>query len=68
MAKMAGLAAMGVTNLRDYILGRMDERDDFLQVLEKELENANATADTQRAEFVTDMIHLVKVRQFQDVE
>jgi hypothetical protein len=66
MAKMAGLAAEGITNLHDYIQGRIDERDDLLAALDKELKNAKDSNDTERINLVEDMINFVSVKQFQD--
>lgn len=68
MAKMASLAAEGITNLHDYIQGRMDERDDLLAALEKERKNAQDSGDTDRIKLVDDMINFVAVKQFQDAD
>jgi hypothetical protein len=68
MAKMAGLAAEGITNLRDYIQGRMDERDDLLAALEKERKNAEDSKDADRIKLVDDMVNFVTVKQFEATE
>jgi len=68
MAKMAGLAAEGITNLHDYIQGRMDERGDLLAALEKERKNAQDSGDADRIKLVDDMINFVTVKQFQDLD
>ena len=64
MAKMAGLAAEGITNLHDYIQGRMDEREDLLSALEKERLNAERAQDIEHVKFVEHLINYVKVQQF----
>ena len=59
MSKMAELHARGVTNLHDYVIGRQDEREDLLRILEKELAAADKTYDTDMVEICTSLIQLL---------
>ncbi|CAB4128980.1 hypothetical protein UFOVP225_119 [uncultured Caudovirales phage] len=56
MAKMAELHARGITNLRDYVIGRQDEREDMLRILEQELAAADKLYDTDMVEICTHLI------------
>ena len=58
MSKMAELHARGITSLRDYVLGRKDEREDMLRLLEQELAAADKMYDTDMVEICT---HLIQV-------
>ena len=58
MSKMAELHARGITNLRDYVLGRHDECEDMLRLLEQELAAADKMYDTDMVEICT---HLIQV-------
>jgi hypothetical protein len=61
MAKMAELHARGISNLRDYTLGRQDEREELLRVLEQELAAADKMYDTDMVEICTHLIQVLKV-------
>lgn len=59
MSKMAELHARGVTNLRDYTLGRQDEREDMLRLLEHELVAADKMGDIDMVEICTNLMQLL---------
>jgi hypothetical protein len=56
MSKMAELHARGISNLRDYVLGRQDEREELLRILEQELTAADKMYDTDMVEIGTHLI------------
>jgi hypothetical protein len=65
MSKMAELDAMGITNLSDYVQGRLDERDDLVLALTKEMDVAVKAQDADRIKLIEDLINFLRVRQFQ---
>jgi hypothetical protein len=61
MSKMAELHARGISNLRDYVLGRQDEREELLRILEQELTAADKMYDTDMVEICTHLIQALNV-------
>lgn len=59
MAKMAELSARGVTDLHSYLIGKKDERDNILKVLERELNTAAYMEDADMVEIVTALMQVL---------
>ena len=59
MSKMADLHAAGVTDLKSYAIGRKDERDELVLLLEKEKKAAESMGDNLMVETVTHLIKLI---------
>lgn len=61
MAKMAELDAMGVTDLKSYIIGRDAAFEEVYHLLDQELINAANAKDIEWVRFVTNLINVIRL-------